>query len=57
MKDPLPFELLIVRSLISLALAIEHVDGRTQHIIHSTLKELQAYENDWYQRQSFEDTH
>jgi hypothetical protein len=57
MKDPLPFELLIVRSLISLALAIERVDGRVDKYIEPTLKELRAYENDWHQRQSFEDTH
>jgi len=57
MKDPLPFELLMVRSLYSIVDTIEHISPSTSRLLEPTRKELAAFESDWYTRQSFEETH
>lgn len=54
------FELLVVRSLYSLAKAIETLDTtpRTMKILTPTLKELARFERDLLQlRKDFEDSH
>jgi hypothetical protein len=53
MNDPLPFELLVVRTLYSIIDALPNLNKS----LEVSLKQLQAYETDWHQRQSFEETH
>ena len=47
MKDPLPFELLIVRSLYSIAQALA-IYPRVNRIIDPTIKELTAFEANYW---------
>ena len=57
MKDLLPFELLIIRSLISIVHALNATPFHKERILTPTLKELTAFEVDWHKRQSFEESH